>query len=103
MITVAESESDFRITTDTQYLASWVSYGVSIVRIWEKINRVITAPHCLRLYDEFHFRVRKSILFPYNRHNVVSYTMWNGTFADERAPEMLTRVTSIHKSIYTIA
>ena len=25
---------------------SRASYGVSIVRIWEKINRVITAPHC---------------------------------------------------------
>ena len=27
-------------------LPSWASYGVSIVRIWEKIDRVNTAPHC---------------------------------------------------------
>ena len=28
---------------------SRASYGVSIVRIWEKIDRVITAPHCILL------------------------------------------------------
>ena len=28
---------------------SWASYGVSIVRICEKIDRVITAPHCTYL------------------------------------------------------
>ena len=26
---------------------SWASYGVSIVMIWEKIDRIITAPHCI--------------------------------------------------------
>ena len=40
-----ERESDIRITTVTPYLAR---YGVSIVRIWDKIDRVITAPHCIR-------------------------------------------------------
>ena len=45
--TVADSVSDFRITTDTSYLASRASYGVSFVKILEKINRVITAPHCI--------------------------------------------------------
>ena len=40
-MTVAESELHFRITTDTLYL-SRASYGVFIVRIGEKIDRVIT-------------------------------------------------------------
>ena len=40
-IKVAESKPDFRITIDTH------SYGVSIVRIVERIDRVITAPHCM--------------------------------------------------------
>ena len=46
VITVAESESDFRITTDTPYLTSRASYGVSFVRILEKTDGVLTAPHC---------------------------------------------------------
>ena len=45
-MTVAESELDFRITTDTLYI-SRASYGVFIVRIGEKIDRAITVirPH----------------------------------------------------------
>ena len=27
----------------------WMTYGVSIVRIWEKIDRVITREHCIKL------------------------------------------------------
>ena len=44
-IIVAESESDIRITTPPHTSPSRASYGVSIVRILEKIDRVITAPH----------------------------------------------------------
>ena len=29
----------------------WASYGVSIVRILEKIDRVITAPHCICIFS----------------------------------------------------
>ena len=32
---------------------SRASYGVSIVRILEKIDRVITAPHCMMCYPGF--------------------------------------------------
>ena len=46
-ITVAESESDFRNTTDTYSSPSWAKYGVSIGRILEKTDRVIAAPHCI--------------------------------------------------------
>ena len=48
-ITVAESESDIRITTDTHITPSWASYGVCIVRILENIHRDITAPRCMKL------------------------------------------------------
>ena len=41
-ITVAESDWDIRITTDTPYL----ELCVSIVKIWEKIDRVIRVQHC---------------------------------------------------------
>ena len=44
MITVAESESDFRMTPDTPYLARKL-WGVRCEDL-EKIDRVITAPHC---------------------------------------------------------
>ena len=30
---------------------SRASYGVSVIRVWEKINRVITAPHCIRFFS----------------------------------------------------
>ena len=47
----AESESDIWITTDISL--SRASYGVFVVRIWEKIDRVITAPHCI--FDDMNF------------------------------------------------
>ena len=37
------------VTTDTPYLASRAIYGVSIVRILEKIGRVLTTLHCISL------------------------------------------------------
>ena len=40
-ITVTESESDFRIAH------SRGSYGVSVVKIWQKIDRIIMALHCI--------------------------------------------------------
>ena len=46
-ITVAESELDIIITTDTHSSPSRASYGASIVRILEKIDHVITAPPCI--------------------------------------------------------
>ena len=43
MVKVAESESDIRITTNIS--PSRASYGVSTVRILEKIDHVTRAPH----------------------------------------------------------
>ena len=45
-LTVAESESDIRITTPHSS-PSRVSYAVSFVRILEKIDRIIMVPHCM--------------------------------------------------------
>ena len=45
-ITVAECKLDYILTTDAHILASLVSYGVFIVRIWEKINCITTALKC---------------------------------------------------------
>ena len=42
---MAESESDTRTTTDTSISRPPASYGVSVVRILEKIDFVITALH----------------------------------------------------------
>ena len=44
-IAMAESESDFKIIADN-ISTSQVSHGVSIVRIWEKIDHVLTALRC---------------------------------------------------------
>ena len=43
-MTVGKNESYFRIITGTPYLA----HGVSNVRSLKKIERVITAPHCIK-------------------------------------------------------
>ena len=43
-MTAAEHKSDFELTKDTPYVALT---GVSVVRIWEKIDRVIMGPHCI--------------------------------------------------------
>ena len=50
METVAEKESDFKITTDTPCLALTGSQGVSFV--W-KTDRVIMALHCINTSDAF--------------------------------------------------
>ena len=47
---VPKRKSDFKLITDTPYLASPQGggggvLGVFIVSIWEKTDRVITAPH----------------------------------------------------------
>ena len=47
VMTAAERKSDFKIATYTPYLTSRASYGVSLVRIWEKTDPVIMALHCL--------------------------------------------------------
>ena len=44
---------------------SRASYGVSIVRILEKIDRVITAPHCIEIWSEW--QTIFSIAFPLTR------------------------------------
>ena len=44
---MTESESDIKITTDTPYLASRASYVVCIMRILEKIDSNVVAPHCI--------------------------------------------------------
>ena len=46
-ITVAQRESDYIIASGTRLCALTASYGVSTVRNLEKIDRVITAPHCI--------------------------------------------------------
>ena len=43
-MTVVEHKSDFELTIDIS--ASWVSYVVYIVRIWEEIDCIIMAVHC---------------------------------------------------------
>ena len=42
--------SEFRLTKDIPYIASRASYGVSIVKIWEIIDRVITALHSICIW-----------------------------------------------------
>ena len=46
-----EHKSEYKFIKDTHTSASWASYGISIVRIWEKIDHVITVPH--RIYHRF--------------------------------------------------
>ena len=45
-MTATEHKSDFKLTTDTPYLALTGELWVSIMIILKKIDRVITAPHC---------------------------------------------------------
>ena len=37
------------LTKDTPYLVLTLNYGLSIVRIWEKMYHVVMAPHCIFL------------------------------------------------------
>ena len=46
-IPAGESKSGIKLTTHTPYLAIPASYEVPIVRIFKKIDRVITAPYCI--------------------------------------------------------
>ena len=46
-MTGAERRSDVQIIIDTQISPSMADYMVPVVRILEKIARVITAPHCV--------------------------------------------------------
>ena len=48
----ADYQSEAELTNKHPYLALSVSYWVSFVNILEKIDRVITAPHCILW--EFH-------------------------------------------------
>ena len=54
-MTVEERKPDFKLTTDTLYLTG--ELWVSVIRIMWKIDRVITAPHCIFIntmrYDNF--------------------------------------------------
>ena len=47
--TVAEYQSNAGSTNDTSYLALGARHGVSSVNICEIIDRVITAPHRIKL------------------------------------------------------
>ena len=51
-ITVAESESDIRITTDTPYLALTGELCGVHCEDCAKIDRFITAPHCISMQIE---------------------------------------------------
>ena len=43
-----ERKSDFKLTTDTQYLAlTGELYGIYHVNFEKKYDHVITAPHCI--------------------------------------------------------
>ena len=46
-MSVAESELDFRISTDIPYLTLMGELWVSFVRMLTKMNPVITAPYCI--------------------------------------------------------
>ena len=46
-----KSESDFRITIDNPYLTLMGELWVSISRIWEKADHVITALRCTHYRD----------------------------------------------------
>ena len=45
-MTVAEDKSDIELKKTTHISPLWVCYGVSVVWICEKIDRVTTKPHC---------------------------------------------------------
>ena len=46
--TVTEAEHEWLYSQKTPHISpSQVSYGVSIVRIWDKIDYISTAPHCI--------------------------------------------------------
>ena len=51
----AVTELNHRLTSEKtpHTLPSWASYGVSFVRILEKIGRVLTAPHCTNHWQLF--------------------------------------------------
>ena len=68
------------------------SYGVSIVRIWEKIDRIITAPHCIMN------QIRK-IIQPNQhvaRHNCVQYS---DVIMDAMASQ-ITSLTIVYSTVY---
>ena len=47
-MTMGRHKSNISLTNETPYLAhTRENYGVSIVRIFEKIDRVLTALHCM--------------------------------------------------------
>ena len=52
LVTETEHKSEFVFTTDTS--ASRASYGVTIVRNLEKIDRFITSPHCITQSKSFY-------------------------------------------------
>ena len=49
-MTVIERKSDLRFITDTPYHALTASYGVSIMIVLKKIDRVVKASHCIRYH-----------------------------------------------------
>ena len=58
--TVARHKPNLEPTKDTQYLALRASYGTSVERVWEKNDRVVTAPHCtLYVYQDFQQKNRE--------------------------------------------
>ena len=40
---------------------SQASYGVSIVRIWEKINRMIAIPHCIAHHTGSKYKIQVTL------------------------------------------
>ena len=76
-------------------LPSRVSYGASIVRIWEKIDGVIKAPHCIYITWPLKYLVQKGKIYhnllvsndPFaycnnNRVSEVSYSFYGFSFCD---------------------
>ena len=71
---------------------SRASYGVSIVRIWEKIDRIITAPHCIMNQIRTIIQPNQHVA----RHNCVHYS---DVIMDAMASQ-ITSLTIVYSTVY---
>ena len=58
-MTETKHESEFVLTKISHNMPFWISYGVSILMIWEKINHVMMALH---FFDEMYFSLGMNAL-----------------------------------------
>ena len=82
-----EHKSELVLATDTLCLASPANYGESIVRVLQKIDRVITVPHCIL-----------STVNPYNITGVVatSPAVWETEYPDNPYPGDICGPSTVH-------